>query len=70
MKSLRSQNDYVVKKITYTVESTRPAVGEDCNVTITLDGKEIHHERRRCKSGFGSGLCRNVFAKWLKTKKN
>ena len=68
MKSLRSQNDYVQRKLTYTVEATRPDVGEDCIVTISLDGKEIHAERVTCRGGFGSGICRPVFVRWLKTQ--
>lgn len=68
MKSLRSQNDYVHRKQTYTVEATRPEVGADCIVTISLDGVEIHSERVKCRGGFGSGLCRNVFDKWLRTQ--
>jgi len=69
MKSLRSQNDYAHRKKTYTVEATRPDVGEDCDVTISLDGAVIYTAREECRVGFGSGLCRNVFDKWLKTQK-
>jgi len=69
MKSLRSENDYTHRKQTYTVEATRPDVGEDCIVTISLAGVEIHSERVKCRGGFGSGICRPVFVRWVKAKK-
>lgn len=69
MKALRAEVDFLHKKQTYTVTATRPDVGDDVDVAIVLDGKELHHTRVSCRVAFGSGVCRAVFQAWLNSQR-
>lgn len=69
MKALRAEVDFLYKKETFTVTATRPNVGDDVDVAIVLDGKELHHTRVSCRVAFGSGVCRAVFQSWLNSQR-